>query len=268
MGETLKPRRDKLRQTGSTVAERSRRLNRDPRLLAAVRGLRRILPGDDRVRDLREAAGERQPQVLAKVLGELSTDRPGVIGEAGLGALQLWQAASEAQGRGRGKKELAIAFTDLVDFSDWALEAGDDAAIELLRAVEKAIEPPVGDNGGKVVKRLGDGMMAVFDDVDSALSAILAGRERLSKVEVEGQRPEMRAGIHLGRPRKVHRDYFGVDVNIAARVAECASGGEILVSDRTLEQVERKGLRIREKEVLCAKGVPEDFLVYDVAPAR
>ena len=48
---------------------------------------------------------------------------------------------SEAQGRGRGEVELTILFTDLVDFSDWAVGAGDKAALELLRDVGEAIEP-------------------------------------------------------------------------------------------------------------------------------
>ncbi len=55
--------------------------------------------------------------------------------EVGLSALQVWQALSESQGRGRGERELAILFTDLVDFSAWALEAGDTMAVDLLRQV-------------------------------------------------------------------------------------------------------------------------------------
>ena len=58
--------------------------------------------------------------------------------ELGLGALQAWQALSEAQGRGRGSAEVAILFTDLVGFSSWALEAGDETALELLRRVAEA----------------------------------------------------------------------------------------------------------------------------------
>ena len=50
--------------------------------------------------------------------------------ELGLGALQAWQALSEAQRRGRGRVDVAILFTDLVGFSSWALEAGDDAALD------------------------------------------------------------------------------------------------------------------------------------------
>ena len=61
--------------------------------------------------------------------------------EVGLSALQVWQALSEAQGRGRGDREVTILFTDLVDFSAWALEAGDTMAVDLLRQVAHVVEP-------------------------------------------------------------------------------------------------------------------------------
>jgi hypothetical protein len=57
----------------------------------------------------------------------------------------VWQAVSEAQGRGRGDEPLAILFTDLVGFSDWALHAGDDAALELLRTVGRTVDPVIKD---------------------------------------------------------------------------------------------------------------------------
>ena len=137
-------------------------------------------------------------------------------------ALQMWQSVSEAQGRGRGDTELTIVFTDLSNFSDWALDAGDDQALELLRDVGQAIEPPVTENGGRVVKRLGDGMMAVFADPGDALAAVKAGRANLDQVECDGYEPKLRAGLHVGKPRKIGGDYLGVDVNIAARLAENA----------------------------------------------
>ena len=84
--------------------------------------------------------------------------------ELGLGALQVWQALSEAQGRGRGDAEVAILFTDLVDFSGWALDVGDEAALELLRKVGREEEDAICGRGGDVVKRMGDGLMAVFPD--------------------------------------------------------------------------------------------------------
>ncbi|MGH2922443.1 MAG: adenylate/guanylate cyclase domain-containing protein, partial [Solirubrobacterales bacterium] len=177
---------ERLLQAGEQLAATGKRINRDPTLLAIVRSLRKVLPGDNRVADPNRLGGASQPRAVSGLLSEISTDRPGVLGEAGLGALQVWQSISEAQGRGRGKTELAIAFTDLVDFSTWALEAGDEAAIELLRDVSVAIEPPVKEHGGEVVKRLGDGMMAVFKGAPQAVAAISEGRNRLAEIEADG----------------------------------------------------------------------------------
>lgn len=253
---------DRLLAAGEQLAATGRKLNRDPRLLAIIQGLRKVLPGDERVADAK-ALGVGQPRALGKVMSDLTSERPGVLGETGLGALQVWKAISEAQGRGRGRTELAIAFTDLVGFSDWALAAGDEAAIELLRDVSVAIEPPVGDHRGDVVKRLGDGMMAVFKSAEDGLAALREGRERLAEVEADGYEPRIRAGLHVGHPRKVGKDYFGVDVNIAARVAEAAGPGELLLSDAALESLERKP-RSKERELLDAKGVPEHLRVHAV----
>src|SRR5205807_2758257 len=164
--------------------------------------------------------GDNQAELVGRRLAELTQRRPGLMREAGLSALQVWQAISEAQGRGRGTREIAIAFTDLVAFSDWALEAGDERAIELLRDVSTAVEPAVRERGGEIVKRLGDGMMAVFGDASAAVDALLEARVRLNDVECEGYRPRIRAGVHVGRPRKIGGDYLGVDVNVAARLAD------------------------------------------------
>jgi class 3 adenylate cyclase len=256
---------EKLADVGDRIAKTGKRVNRDPGLLAIVRSLRKVLPGDGAANDPL-ASGDGQPRAISKMMSDLSSERPGVLGEAGLGALQVWQSISEAQGRGRGKTELAIAFTDLVDFSDWALSAGDEAAIGLLRKVSEAIEPPVKANGGTIVKRLGDGMMAVFASPDHALKGISEGRDRLSKVKADGYDPRIRAGIHVGKPRKVGKDYFGVDVNIAARVADSAGPGELVVSGQALDEL-GAGVTTQKRELLDAKGVPEDFVVYAVTAA-
>src|SRR4051794_40358276 len=151
-----------------------------------VKVLRGMLPGDSEFGGSLSTGGKTQPQVVGRRLSAVTAERPGVLREAGLSALQVWQSLSEAQGRGRGDRELAIVFTDLVEFSEWALEAGDDAALKLLRDVSEAIEPPVEQRGGEVVKRLGDGMMAIFERPAEALDALLEARDRLREVEADG----------------------------------------------------------------------------------
>ncbi len=158
---------------------------------------------------------------------------------------------------------MAILFSDLVDFSDWVLEAGDDQAVELVREVGKAVETPVRAHGGRVVKRLGDGLMAVFDD---AAAAVQAGCEA-SSAAGELHAPGLRAGVHLGRPRKLGGDYFGVDVNVAARVAAAAGGGEVLVSDAVRERLDPDEISTRRRWRFRAKGTPKGLHAYIAEPA-
>lgn len=249
------------------VAGALQRADRGPRLVTTAKLARQLLPGDSDFGDPLSTAGEEPPHLLGRRISALSAERPSLLGEMGLGALQVWQSLSEAQGRGRGKEELAILFTDLVDFSRWALDAGDTAAIELLRAVGWAVEPAVDSNDGRVVKRLGDGLMAVFEEPGKAVAAALEARERTEQVEVEGHRPKLRAGVHVGHPRRLGGDYLGVDVNTAARVAAAAGGGEVLISGAARAQLGDDSLQLRRRSRLEISGAPKDLEIYAVEPA-
>jgi adenylate cyclase len=249
---------------GSDEAEAGRERNRRL-MLSAVRGLREVLPGDSRFGDTLSVGGSDQTQVIARRIAEASTERPSILREAGLSALQVWDALTEGPAR-RGERELVIAFTDLVAFSSWAVRAGDEAALGLLRDVGDAIEPPVGSHGGEVVKRLGDGMMAAFEEPQDALDAVLEARRRLTWVQAPGYRPRIRAGMHLGHPQRIGGDYLGVDVNVAARITEGAKADEMLLSESTLARLDTAGLRVRRKRFFRGKGVPPDVAVYSVKP--
>ena len=197
----------------------------------------------------------------------LQPDRPSVAHEIGLGALQVWQSLSESAGRGRGTKEVALLFTDLVDFSSWALKAGDEATLDLLRQVGTAIETAVTECDGTIVKRLGDGVMAAFRHPQDAVDAALEAHRRLESVEVDGYKPRMRAGVHHGKPRRIGGDYLGVDVNIAARVGEAAKAGQVLVSEPAFDMLDPKRVTGGRSKALRASGAPKGLRVRAVQPA-
>lgn len=237
-----------------------------PAVLGAVERLRRRAPGDERFGDRLSTAGRRDPaSVVARGVSALEPGRPSALHEFSLGALQVWQSLAESAGRGRGEREVTIVFTDLVGFSSWALRAGDEAALELLRAVGDAVESAFFAAGGQIVKRLGDGVMAVFDEPEAAVRATLDAQAALGAVEVAGHRPSMRTGIHVGCPRKVGGDYLGVDVNVAARVAEQAKGGEVVVSEPTWERVAGEPYTAGRAKRLRADGAPRELRVRTVS---
>lgn len=253
LGRVTEPER------GARLRALATQLDTQPGLLAVARRLRRRLPGDEKFGDPLSTAGVRPVEVVARNVSALGPERESVLQEVGLAGLQLWQSLSEAAGRGRGDQPLALLFTDLVGFSSWALKAGDVAAVGLLREVGSAVEAAVLGHQGRIVKRLGDGLMATFLGAQPAVEAALDAQDALAHVEIDGYRPRMRAGVHWGRPRRLGGDYLGVDVNIAARVGDAAKAGEVVVSDSARDQLEVEHLRLGRSKRLRAQGAPRDL---------
>ncbi len=258
------------RRFGTAIAQGARRLDHSPALINTVRRLRDHLPGDRNFGDPLSVADRRHFAVAQQHLASISGAEDGVLNEISGGALQVWQAVLGARGRDTGEVDVTLLFTDLVGFSSWALSAGDEEALGMLRTVGSALEPPVAGYGGQVVKRLGDGMMAAFRDPRAGLAALVEGRSRLSDVRAtDGWRPKLRAGLHTGRPRRLGGDFLGVDVNIAARLVERAGPDEILASGPTVAGLDPDAARWRRKKtfaLLRVKGVPGELDVYAVTP--
>jgi adenylate cyclase len=160
---------------------------------------------------------------------------------------------------------MALLFTDLVGFSEWALQAGDAAVLELLREFGTAVEAVIARHEGRIVKRLGDGLMATFLDGQEAVDAALDAQEAVREIKVDGHSPRMRAGVHWGRPRKLGGDFLGVDVNVAARVTSAAKAGQVLVSDALLAKLNGDGVRAGRAKRLRADGTPSGLRVAEVS---
>lgn len=249
-------------QRSRRIAESAKRIDSAPGLVRAAKGVREFLPGDSSVGDSLSSDG-RPSDLLARALAA-EQDRPSTSKQLGLAAVQVFQALSASEGRAGSEREMAILFTDLVAYSSWALKVGDETAITLLRRVADVVEPAIADHGGRVVKRMGDGYMAAFTDANGAVAAALGSAREVAKIEVEGYNPVQRAGVHIGTPRKVGRDYLGVDVNIAARVAEAAGGDQVLISAAVAEAMDDASLKVRKRR-FRAKGVPKGFEVFQVS---
>ncbi|MBM4486195.1 adenylate/guanylate cyclase domain-containing protein [Rhodococcus hoagii] len=254
------------------MAKWVRDADRQPQLVDAVRRIRRSLPGDPSFGDPLSTAGPGGARAAARMLDTGA----GASREVSMAALQVLQAVLEKTWGSPANGEVTIVFTDLVGFSSWSLQVGDGATLSLLREVAATIEPPMIERGGQVIKRLGDGLMVVFDHPDRAVEAVFAARAALATLDHAGYRPRMRVGLHTGAPQPIGADWFGVDVNVAARMMELGGNGNVVVSGNTHDAIGEERLaelglvaRRYRRGLLAApqRGVPEDLRVYVLRPA-
>jgi adenylate cyclase len=201
-------------------------------------------------------------EVLQRFLERSVEQRPSMINQLGLTTLQLLSYDAEHGGT-TGTEELTVMFTDLEDFTRFTSSRGDEAAIELLADHHRKVGPVVRSRGGKVVKRLGDGLLLSFSD---PAAAALAGVEL---VEVTDGPLRLRAGMHAGEAVVTADDLVGHVVNIAARVTEQAAGGEVLATAAVRDAAaDVPGLRFDHARAVRLKGISGRTEICRVSTAR
>jgi class 3 adenylate cyclase len=153
-----------------------------------------------------------------------------------------------------------VLFTDIVDSTRLAAEAGDRRWRELLDAHDEISAREVERFRGRRVKTTGDGMLAVFDGPARGVRCAEAVLDGLAELRVE-----IRAGLHVGECELRGDDVGGLAVHIGARVAGLAKPSEILVSRTVRDLVAGSGLRFDERGEHELKGVPDRWSLYAVA---
>lgn len=126
-----------------------------------------------------------------------------------------------------------LMFTDLRNSTRLYREIGDAPAFGRVREHFAILEQAVAEQGGSIVKTMGDSIMAAFRNPSSAVKTIWDVQRQLS---VQGEPPlSIKAGIHYGPCIVVNLndrlDYFGSTVNIAARLSHFSQGGEVILSE-------------------------------------
>lgn len=151
--------------------------------------------------------------------------------------------------------ELAVAFTDLEDFTAYTEAEGDSAASRLLIDHHRESVAIVRGRGGRVLKWLGDGLMLIFPEPEAAVLACLDLGEAAPL--------RLRAGIHIGHVMVISDDVFGHVVNLAARVTGSAEGGELVVTDDVRRAVgDARGIAFHGPQLRCFKGIEDEVSVY------
>ncbi|MDH4095306.1 MAG: adenylate/guanylate cyclase domain-containing protein [Betaproteobacteria bacterium] len=151
---------------------------------------------------------------------------------------------------------LAILFADVSGSTALYEKLGDRRALKAVESVLDELRAATAALGGRVVKTLGDEIMAVFPTAAAAAQAATGMQERVSGMKVlGGLRLAVRIGFHAGPVLEEGSDFFGDAVNTAARMATVAKSGQIITTEATAQALPAPILeRTRDLDRLPVKG--------------
>jgi class 3 adenylate cyclase len=160
---------------------------------------------------------------------------------------------------------ITVIFADISGSTMLCAVRGDETAYKLVSTCLTILETEVRRFGGRVIKRVGDAILAVFDAAEPAVHAAQSMQIALeapgSEVHAEGVR--VRVGIATGTAVLDAGDIYGDVVNVAARLTSLAGADEVFMAGETFEALPvpmRDPVRVIDQ--LALRGRPDWVLVY------
>jgi adenylate cyclase len=154
-----------------------------------------------------------------------------------------------------------VVFADISGYTRLTEEHGDEVAVRAVGSLQTTAESVATENGGRLVKMLGDGAMMFFKDPESG---VRAATELVGALSYDPGIP-VHAGVHLGPVIERDRDLFGGTVNLAARIASTAVPREVVVSEAVVRSVENGAVRFERSGEATLKGVAETVMLFRVS---
>ncbi len=155
----------------------------------------------------------------------------------------------------RSQRQVAVMFTDVEGSTSYWDSKGDIKGRLMVDLHNRLVVPQINRHHGKVVKFIGDAIMAYFKTPKHALRAAIAIQQKIKSHNLEGGKdsmPKVRIGIHYGKALVEPEDIFGDMVNVASRVEDHAKGGQICVSGTVASKVGWKAFKL----VRCGSIIP------------
>jgi class 3 adenylate cyclase len=156
-----------------------------------------------------------------------------------------------------------LLFTDIVGSTELTQRLGDRAALEMVDLHDRLVRDAIERTGGREVKHLGDGLMAVFVAPDAAIRCALDAHAALrDPAHRTGEPLRIRVGIAAGEPIERNGDFFGSTVQLAARLCMQAAPGQTLVSSSVAELCGHQ--QLQDVGELTLRGFPHAVRAHAV----
>lgn len=163
---------------------------------------------------------------------------------------------------------MTILFSDIKGSTAYAEKKGDVEYMSMINRHNGMLFPVIEAEGGRVVKTIGDAILAQFDDPVAAVKAA-AGMQRALAKDREGREEidqiRIRVGLHYGLGLIKDNDVFGDVVNAASRVQHQAETEQVLITDALLDAAKTAGFECAKMGRAELKGKDEPIDIYAVA---
>ena len=164
----------------------------------------------------------------------------------------------------RGKKR-AILFADVAGSSALYKSEGDVKAKSVIDQMLLIMRKHTQFSKGRVVKTIGDEIMASFETCDDACNAAIAIQKASEDVSSQHQ-VAIRIGIGYGKALKDDNDLFGESVNDAAFVTGVAKGSQVVMTSSVYEHLSQELKDLSEEfDEIVIKGGTETSVIYRLA---
>jgi adenylate cyclase len=159
----------------------------------------------------------------------------------------------------------AVLFVDICGSTQLYETLGDEPASKRVMRCLEMLQQHVEEASGRVIQRVGDELMCLFDTADSALEAARVMQEWVSRQEgLDQPALAIRVGCHFGPVIEDAGDLFGDCVNVAARAAAFAEAGQVITTEQTVVSLStplRDGVRPLGR--FAVKGKRQDLRMYE-----
>jgi class 3 adenylate cyclase len=158
-----------------------------------------------------------------------------------------------------------VLFTDIVGHTEMMQRLGDVKGRDVLREHERITRETLKAHGGAEVKTMGDGFMASFGSVTSAMECAIALQQAFAAHTESMPEPlHVRVGLNAGEPIEEDGDLFGATVILASRIAAKAGAGEILIPEPVRHLLSGKTFVFSDRGEHEMKGFDDAVRLYEV----
>ncbi len=164
----------------------------------------------------------------------------------------------------QSQREVTILFTDIEDSTRYWGNRGNIQGRLMVDRHNRILLPIVRQFHGKVIKTIGDSVMAMFNQPEHGVSAAIAMQQALQQAREQDRqfRIHVRIGLHIGAAIVESDDVYGDVVNVAARIETEAAGDEVLISGRLARRIDKEKFRRNKKGGFTPRGKHQRIALY------